>query len=139
MAVARATEGEVAVVAVNTANALASASDPTQRATYEVTKKAEMCYQSGLLRCIFANPFRPAPSIEPNWLAWNDRIIPRMASTIYEERSLPSGHLDPARLAVLADALEEVGCSDAELLGHLRGPGPHVRGCFAVDAVLGKS
>jgi hypothetical protein len=61
-----------------------------------------------------------------------------MASAIYEERSLPEETFDPARLAVLADALDEAGCSDAELLGHLRGPGPHVRGCFAVDAVLGK-
>jgi hypothetical protein len=40
---------------------------------------------------------------------------------------------------VLADALEEVGCTDAGLLGHLRGPGPHVRGCWAVDLLLGRS
>jgi hypothetical protein len=43
------------------------------------------------------------------------------------------------RLAVLADALEEAGCADALLLAHLRSPGPHVRGCFALDAVRGKS
>jgi hypothetical protein len=61
-----------------------------------------------------------------------------MASAIYEERALPEGTFDPGRLAVLADALEEVGAADPDLLGHLRGPGPHVRGCFAVDAVLGK-
>jgi hypothetical protein len=47
--------------------------------------------------------------------------------------------MDPARLAVLADALEDAGCTDAELPGRLRGPGPHVRGCWAVDFVLGKS
>jgi hypothetical protein len=46
--------------------------------------------------------------------------------------------LDRVRLAVLADALEEAGCADANLLGHLRGPGPHVRGCFALDLLLGK-
>jgi hypothetical protein len=46
--------------------------------------------------------------------------------------------VDVARLAILADMLEEAGCADAELLGHLRGPGPHVRGCGAVDALLGK-
>jgi hypothetical protein len=51
---------------------------------------------------------------------------------------MPSGHLDPARLAVLADALEDAGCADADLLGHLRGPGPHIRGCWAVDLLLGK-
>ena len=47
-----------------------------------------------------------------------------MANTIYEERLLPTGHLDPARLAILADALEEAGCTDADLLGHLRAAGP---------------
>jgi hypothetical protein len=43
------------------------------------------------------------------------------------------------RLPLLADALEDAGCTDDELLGHLRAPGPHVRGCWAVDLVLGKS
>jgi hypothetical protein len=43
-----------------------------------------------------------------------------------------------ATSAVLADMLEEAGCSDPQLLGHLRSPGPHVRGCFAVDALLGR-
>jgi hypothetical protein len=56
----------------------------------------------------------------------------------YEERQLPEGTLDSARLAVLADTLEDAGCTHAELLGHLRGPGPHVRGCWAVDLVMGK-
>jgi hypothetical protein len=51
--------------------------------------------------------------------------VPRLASAAYEDRLLPAGTLDPARLTVLADALEDAGCSDAELLGHLRGPGPH--------------
>jgi hypothetical protein len=49
---------------------------------------------------------------------------------------LHSGHLDNARLAVLSDALEEAGCDDA-ILSHLRSPGPHVRGCWAVDLCLG--
>ncbi|HKB40626.1 MAG TPA: hypothetical protein VKD72_29640, partial [Gemmataceae bacterium] len=50
----------------------------------------------------------------------------------------PCRHARPARLAVLADALEDAGCSDADLLSHLRGSGPHVRGCWAVDLILGK-
>ena len=54
-------------------------------------------------------------------------------------RSLPEGLLDIARLGVLADALEDAGCTDASLLGHLRGPGPHCRGCWAVDLLLGRS
>jgi hypothetical protein len=49
-----------------------------------------------------------------------------------------AGRQDAARLAVLAGLLEEAGATDAELLGHLRGSGPHVRGCFAVDALLGR-
>jgi hypothetical protein len=51
---------------------------------------------------------------------------------------MPQGELDPVRLAVLADALEEPGCSDAELMAHLRRRGGHVRGCWALDLVLGK-
>lgn len=61
-----------------------------------------------------------------------------LASLAYEHPVLPSGHLDSARLAVLSDALEEAGCDDAEILSHLRSPGPHVRGCWALDLVLGK-
>jgi hypothetical protein len=61
-----------------------------------------------------------------------------LAHPLCDERELPSGHLDAVRLAVMADMLEEAGCSDPDLLGHLRGPGPHVRGCFAVDLLLGK-
>jgi hypothetical protein len=49
-----------------------------------------------------------------------------------------AGTLDTSRLAVLADALEDAGCDRADILGHLRGPGPHVRGCWAVDLLLGK-
>jgi hypothetical protein len=39
----------------------------------------------------------------------------------------------------LGDALEEAGCSDEEILAHLRGPGPHVRGCWVVDLLLNKA
>mgnify|MGYP000107719138 CR=1 FL=1 len=41
-------------------------------------------------------------------------------------------------VAGLVDALQEAGCEDGELLAHCRGPGPHVRGCWVVDLVLGK-
>ena len=44
---------------------------------------------------------------------------------------------DFSRLPILADALEEAGCADADILGHLRGPGPHVRGCWVLDLLLG--
>jgi hypothetical protein len=42
------------------------------------------------------------------------------------------------RLPILADALEEAGCDEPALLAHCRSDGPHVRGCWAVDLVLGK-
>jgi hypothetical protein len=56
-----------------------------------------------------------------------------------KRRGLHSGELDHGRLAVLADALEEAGCDNQEMLTHLRGPGPHVRGCWVVDVLLGKA
>jgi hypothetical protein len=105
----------------------------------EVATATEKEYQSDLLRDIFGVlPFRK-PRIEPAWLAWNGGVVGGLAEAAYQERETASGHLDPARLAILADALEEAGAADSALLGHLRGPGPHVRGCQIVDAVLGKT
>ena len=97
----------------------------------------EPSVQAALLRDIIGSPFRPV-AIDPAWLVWHGGAAVKLAQAIYVERSLPSGHLDPARLAVLADMLEEAGATDAQLLTHLRSAGPHVRGCFAVDAILGK-
>ena len=85
-----------------------------------------------------APPFRSI-TISPPSSTWNDAVVVRLAQAAYEERHLPAGTLDNGRLAVLADALEEAGCTDADMLGHLRGPGPHVRGCWPVDLCLGKS
>jgi hypothetical protein len=99
----------------------------------------ENAAQASLLRCIFGPlPFR-ALTITPALLTWNDGLVVKMAQATYDDRHLPSGHLDPDRLSVLGDALEDAGCDDAELLGHLRGEGPHWRGCWAVDALLGRS
>jgi hypothetical protein len=97
-------------------------------------RHAEQLGQAALLRDIFGNPFRPALISR----AWLTPTVTALATAAYQERLPPSGALDGARLAVMADALEEAGCTNAELLGHLRGPGPHVRGCWAVDAVLGR-
>ena len=52
---------------------------------------------------------------------------------------MPLGELDSDRFAVLSDALEEAGCDDTAILNHLRSPGPHVRGCWAVDLLTGRS
>jgi hypothetical protein len=99
---------------------------------------SERAAQAALVRDIFRNPFRSA-TLSAAVLAWNDATVVRLAQTAYDERHLPSGTLDNSRLAVLADALEEAGCMDADILGHLRGPGTHVRGCWSVDLCLGKS
>jgi hypothetical protein len=93
--------------------------------------------QTSLLRDVFGPlPFREI-HIDPAWLSWNDGTVRQLAATIYEEPSLPDGTLDNARLAVLTDALEEAGCSNAELLNHCRLPRVHVRGCWVVDLWLG--
>jgi hypothetical protein len=93
-------------------------------------------YQSGLIRCIFTSPFRPAPVVDPAWLTWRGGFLRELACAAYEERRLPEGTLDPRRLEVLADGLEDAGCTDTEILGHLRGGGVHVRGCWVVDLLL---
>jgi hypothetical protein len=86
------------------------------------------------LRDLFDNPFRPV-TLSPGW---RSPVVQGLAQAAYDEREQRAGPLDNARLAVLADALGEADCTDALLLGHLRGPGPHVRGCWAVDLLLGK-
>jgi hypothetical protein len=91
--------------------------------------------QCDLLRCIFGNPFRQSAPER----TWRNATVVALAAATYEERILPDGRLDPFRLVVLADALEEAGCTDREFLGHLREPGPHVRGCWAVDTLLDKT
>jgi hypothetical protein len=90
--------------------------------------------QLSLLLCVFGNPFRPI-LID---VAHRTPTVVSVARAAYDERQLPSGNLDPHRLAVLADALVEAGAPD-ELVAHLRGPGPHVRGCHVVDLCLGLS
>jgi hypothetical protein len=92
---------------------------------------------SSLLREVFGKPSCPAP-LDPAWLTWRDGTIPKLAQAIYEDREHPSGHLDNHRLAVLADALEDAGCTDADILAHCRESGPHVRGCWVVDLLGGK-
>jgi hypothetical protein len=117
--------------------------------------------QAGLLRCVAGNPFRavtlprpwvetPCPDCPPGapdencddcggsgterklgTCPWLTPTVLALAWRAYDER-------DFGLLPVLADALEDAGCADAELLAHLRGPGPHARGCHALDLVLGK-
>jgi hypothetical protein len=85
-----------------------------------------------LLRCVFGLAcFRPPRALPRAWLAWNGGGISQLAEDIYGNRSFD-------RLPILADALEDAGCTDREILDHCRGPGPHVRGCWVVDLILDK-
>jgi hypothetical protein len=92
---------------------------------------------SHLVRDLFCPFLRGGVPVE--WLHWNDGCVRKLAQAAYENRVMPAGTLDTAILAILADALEEAGCTEPLILGHLRGPGPHVRGCFVVDALLGSA
>jgi hypothetical protein len=115
-------------------------------------KAASPPTQAALLRCIVGNPFRrpgyregetlwlASADSKPGlriWddagslLAWNNGTVPALARAIYEERAW-------GRLPILCDALEEAGCTDAAILAHCRGPGPHARGCWVIDLLLGK-
>jgi hypothetical protein len=97
-------------------------------------RQGEAAAQAALLRCI-GGPilFRKLPPVAPAVLAWNGGKVGRLAAGVYEARDFSQG-----RLGVLADAAEEAGLDEAEFLGHLRGPGPHSRGCWAVDLLLGR-
>jgi hypothetical protein len=75
-------------------------------------------------------PFRPV-TIDPKWLSWNYGTIPAIARRIYDERAFHD-------LPILADALEDAGCTDQGILSHCRGDGPHARGCWVVDLILGR-
>ena len=104
---------------VNTAWAAANAS------LYQEEEQRE---QAILIREIFGNPFLPQ-SFSP---AWRTEHTTGIAAKMYDDR-------DFAAMSILADALEEAGCDSAEMLSHCREPGVHVRGCWAVDLVLGKA
>jgi hypothetical protein len=87
--------------------------------------------QCVLLREIFGHPFHSVP-IDPLLLTWNNGIVLKLAQAIYDERAFN-------RLPILADSLEEAGCTDADILAHCRQPGEHARGCWVLDLLLGKS
>jgi hypothetical protein len=90
-------------------------------------KEAERLSQCHLLRCIFGDPFHSL-TLDTSLLTSS---VLKLAAAIYEDRTFE-------RMPVLADALEECGFTDADALSHLRGPGPHARGCHVLDLVLGK-
>ena len=91
------------------------------------TTSAEKAAQAVLLRDIFGDPFRPV-AFDPRWRTAD---VTELARAIYEDRTFD-------RMPMLADALMDAGCADEQIIGHCRGDGPHVRGCWVVDLVLGK-
>jgi hypothetical protein len=92
---------------------------------------AEHLAQSHLLRDTFGNPFRPV-TVDPAWLAWQGGTVVSAAQSVYDEHRFDD-------LPTLAALLKDAGCTHADLLQHLAAPGPHVRGCWVVDVLLGKA
>jgi hypothetical protein len=97
----------------------------TGRATLQ--RSRQQCHW---LRCLFGNPFRNV-SIDPAWLLWNDGTVVKVGKGIYDEQAFD-------RLPILADGLEDAGCTNLDVLAHCRQQGEHVRGCWVVDLILGK-
>jgi hypothetical protein len=96
----------------------------------QTTEIADTLQDPDLLRELFGNPFR-WKLLDPAWLACNDGAAGKVARAIYDNHEFN-------HLPILADALEEAGCSDADILAHSRQPGEHARGCWVLDLVLGK-
>lgn len=94
------------------------------------TPQPEEGKQAHLLRDIVGNPFRSV-AVAESWLRWNDGTVPKIAQTIYDKSHFTD-------LPILADALEDAGCDNDDILRHCREPAEHVRGCWAVDLLLGK-
>jgi hypothetical protein len=119
---------------------LSIARQPVERSHRELSMPSDMLFEAReavtkpkkmglckLLREIAGNPLRPI-TLNPTW---GTPTVTGLALAIDEEQRFED-------LPVLADALEEAGCTDTEILTHLRGPGPHVRGCWVIDLLLGK-
>jgi hypothetical protein len=98
---------------------------------HEREGEEEAQQQITLLRCIVGNPFRPV-AVSPAWLTWNGGAVGHLAEAIYEDRAFD-------RLPALASVLEAAGCDEPDILRHCRQSGPHARGCWVIDLLLGKS
>jgi hypothetical protein len=88
----------------------------------------ERARHADLIRCIFGNPFRPV-SFDP---AWRTAGVMAVAQAIYNERHF-------GNMPILADIMEESGCTNGAVLDHCRRGDVHTRGCWVVDLVLGKT
>jgi hypothetical protein len=100
--------------------------------------KKEQADQVSLIHDVFGNPFHPV-CVGRAWARWRHNSTPALAEVIDLAKSIYEEDLPAYRLSVLADALENAGCDIPELVAHCRGRGRHVRGCWAVDSLLGMS
>src|SRR5262249_53237996 len=113
-------------------------SSPADLTVASRDRAAEGRVQADLLRDVVGSLPFPRPPFDT---CWQTPVVRSLAQAAYEERVAPDPSrpgwlvLDPTRLLVLADALEEAG-ANAGLLGHLRQPREHVRGCWCVDVLL---
>jgi hypothetical protein len=135
-AAAWATAASAAMAAGRAAPAAAWAAVPetikaSGRAAWEKVLAAENKRQGLLLRDLIGD-LSPPPLIAPAWLGWNGGTVVQMARSIYEDCRFEE-------LPVLADALEEAGCGNPAILAHCRAQAEHVRACWVVDAILGKT
>jgi hypothetical protein len=94
-----------------------------------VPAEDEAAAQQFLFWCVFGPPGVPLPLVDPVWCT---ETVLSLAKQMYDSR-------DFGAMPILADALQDAGCDNEDILDHCRGPGPHVRGCWVVDLVLGKS
>ncbi len=111
-----------------------SFSAPNVLSLLERFTESQGCYENELaevgsqvLKDIFGNPFRPTILVP----VWVNTMVLNLAQDIFDGRIFDC-------LPLLADSLEDAGCTNADIMNHCRSPGPHVRGCWVVDAVLGK-
>jgi hypothetical protein len=119
-----------AAVASSHFAALAPAGNAPGDAPGDPLIASERIAQAAILVDLFDDLFRPV-TLDPGWLAWNNATIRKLARSIYDERRFTD-------LPILADALEEAGCTDNAILKHCRNGGEHVRGCWVLDLLLGK-
>lgn len=109
---------------------VSDAQDEAERRSAQAGRQkqsAETAALAHLVREQLGNPFQPY-HFEPSW---RTETVVALASVIEAERAFD-------RMPILADALEEAGCDERPTLDHLRGPGPHARGCWVLDLILNR-
>ena len=100
----------------------------TELLLYKMASEVNRPHQLPVLREVFGNPFRHVIT-HPEWLT---STVVALAEGIYQDRAFD-------RMPILADALQDAGCENENVLNHCRLPGDHVRGCWVVDLLLGKA